>query len=189
MCAPQNPGFNQGKWIAVGDEEGYVTILDGTSALPSAFFPSVPGETKTSAQWLAHHNAIFDLAWCQVQSVRATANMHIDCNTHLKECGLSPCQCLACGGFSSECNLLFAHVQHFSGANWNALSHSIRMIKKPDFECIPNGIDYVHSFLLLDNLRGHVIREAAPGNSCGRKGVSDGVRGTTVSDDRMMRGC
>lgn len=62
----QVPGFNDGKWIAVGDEEGFVSIIDGASRLPQAFRPGDPEAPRPQAQWLAHHNAIFDLAWCQV---------------------------------------------------------------------------------------------------------------------------
>jgi hypothetical protein len=62
----QVPGFNEGKWIAVGDEEGFVSIINGASQLPKAFRPGDPEAPRPQAQWLAHHNAIFDLAWCQV---------------------------------------------------------------------------------------------------------------------------
>ena len=62
----QVPGFNEGKWIAVGDEEGFVSIVNGAAELPKAFRPGSPDEPRPQAQWLAHHNAIFDLAWCQV---------------------------------------------------------------------------------------------------------------------------
>ena len=65
-AAAQVPGFNDGKWIAVGDEEGFVSIIDGAAQLPKAFRPGNPDEPRPQAQWLAHHNAIFDLAWCQV---------------------------------------------------------------------------------------------------------------------------
>ena len=61
-------GFNDGKWIAVGDEEGFVSIVNGAAELPKAFRPGNPDEPRPQAQWLAHHNAIFDLAWCQVYS-------------------------------------------------------------------------------------------------------------------------
>ena len=62
----QVPSFNQGKWIAIGDEEGNVSIVDGTAELPEAIAPSEPGARRPTAQWVAHHNAIFDLAWFQV---------------------------------------------------------------------------------------------------------------------------
>ncbi|KAK9909895.1 hypothetical protein WJX75_009187 [Coccomyxa subellipsoidea] len=57
--------FNQGKWIAIGDEEGQVSIVDGTAELPQELAPSMPGVQRATAQWVAHHNAIFDLAWFQ----------------------------------------------------------------------------------------------------------------------------
>ena len=66
-CA-QCEGFNGGKWVALGDEEGYVSILDGTSPLPAELCPAEPDAPRPTAQWLAHHNAIFDLAWCQARA-------------------------------------------------------------------------------------------------------------------------
>ena len=44
-----------------------MSILDGTSPLPSELCPAEPDAPRPTAQWLAHHNAIFDLAWCQVR--------------------------------------------------------------------------------------------------------------------------
>ena len=49
------------KFLAVADEEGYVTILDTTAPAPREIHEGWP-----PAQWLAHHNAIFDVAWCKV---------------------------------------------------------------------------------------------------------------------------
>ena len=54
--------LNNRKYLAVADEEGYVSILDTCAALPRGLHD----ENGTPAQWLAHHNAIFDLAWCKV---------------------------------------------------------------------------------------------------------------------------
>lgn len=54
--------LNNRKYLAVADEEGYVSILDTSAALPRGLHD----EKGTPAQWLAHHNAIFDLAWCKV---------------------------------------------------------------------------------------------------------------------------
>lgn len=55
--------------MALADEEGYVSIVD-TSAneLP----PSTHGDPdhRPRAQWLAHRNTVFDLAWArQVGSI------------------------------------------------------------------------------------------------------------------------
>lgn len=50
------------KYLAVADEEGYVSVLDTSAPLPRGLHD----EGSTPAQWLAHHNAIFDLAWCKV---------------------------------------------------------------------------------------------------------------------------
>lgn len=50
------------KYLAVADEEGYVSVLDTAAPLPRGLHD----EGSTPAQWLAHHNAIFDVAWCKV---------------------------------------------------------------------------------------------------------------------------
>ena len=54
--------LNNRKYLAVADEEGYVSILDTTKPLPRGLHD----DNATPAQWLAHHNAIFDLAWNKV---------------------------------------------------------------------------------------------------------------------------
>ena len=42
-------------------------IIDGAAAaLPSEVHPAEADAPRPTAQWLAHHNAIFDLAWFQV---------------------------------------------------------------------------------------------------------------------------
>lgn len=51
------------KYLAVADEEGYVSVLDTAAPLPRGLHD----EGSTPAQWLAHHNAIFDVAWCKVR--------------------------------------------------------------------------------------------------------------------------
>ena len=57
-------------------------IMDGTaSALPTEVHPAEADAPRPTAQWLAHHNAIFDLAWFQASalsgffgsSIKATA--------------------------------------------------------------------------------------------------------------------
>lgn len=49
----------------MADEEGYISVIDTSRKLPysTALEPGQPGP---SAQWLAHRNAIFDIAWCKV---------------------------------------------------------------------------------------------------------------------------
>ena len=54
--------LNNQKYLAVADEEGYVSILDTTKPLPRGLHD----EGATPAQWLAHHNAIFDVTLCKV---------------------------------------------------------------------------------------------------------------------------
>ncbi|KAL0019055.1 hypothetical protein WJX79_000368 [Trebouxia sp. C0005] len=62
--------LNNRKYLAVADEEGYVSILDTSAALPRGLHD----ENGTPAQWLAHHNAIFDLAWCKDDTRILTAS-------------------------------------------------------------------------------------------------------------------
>lgn len=47
--------------LAVGDEEGLVSILDTSRLLPDSL-----SRGKPNAQWLGHQNAIFGLQWYQV---------------------------------------------------------------------------------------------------------------------------
>lgn len=56
-----------------------MSIVDGTAELPEAIAPSEPGARRPTAQWVAHHNAIFDLAWFQVRQWvdEITAAQHI----------------------------------------------------------------------------------------------------------------
>ncbi len=51
-----------GKLLAVGDEEGIVTILNTARPMPDAL-----SRGKANAQWLGHQNAIFCLHWYQVK--------------------------------------------------------------------------------------------------------------------------
>eukprot|EP00854_Cymbomonas_tetramitiformis_P004020 gene4020-4988_t len=60
-----------GRLIAVADEEGYLTLIDSTKALPQEVFGS---EYNPEAQWLAHQNAVFDTAWSQGDTQLLTAS-------------------------------------------------------------------------------------------------------------------
>lgn len=51
-----------GKLLAVGDEEGIITIMN--TARP---MPDILSREKATAQWLGHQNAIFGLHWYQVR--------------------------------------------------------------------------------------------------------------------------
>lgn len=61
------------KYLAVADEEGYVSILDTTTPTPQEIHDGWP-----PAQWLAHQNAIFDIAWCKVSSLLPTVSCSIE---------------------------------------------------------------------------------------------------------------
>ena len=68
-----------GTWVAIGDEDGYVTILDALRALPR--------EDETGAGYApyssisAHNNAIFDVAWMrddkQILTASADHGIHL----------------------------------------------------------------------------------------------------------------
>jgi len=53
-----------GRLLAVGDEEGLVSIVNTTTPA-SGQLSMLP---RPTAQWVAHRNAIFGLGWYQVQS-------------------------------------------------------------------------------------------------------------------------
>lgn len=57
--------YNHSKLLAVADEEGYVSVVDTAAPLPTEMADDW-GPNKPRAQWLAHRNAVFDVAWCNV---------------------------------------------------------------------------------------------------------------------------
>lgn len=60
------------KLLAVADEEGTVTIADASSRLPGP--ASAEYDFRPEAQWVAHDNAIFDVAWCRGDARMLTAS-------------------------------------------------------------------------------------------------------------------
>lgn len=58
--------YNGSKLLAIADEEGYVSVVDTSCALPTDMADDW-GPNKPRAQWLAHRNAVFDLCWCNVR--------------------------------------------------------------------------------------------------------------------------
>lgn len=61
--------YNDGKLLAVADEEGFVSIVDTSCELPTEMADDW-GPNKPRAQWMAHRNAVFDLSWCNVRGWR-----------------------------------------------------------------------------------------------------------------------
>jgi hypothetical protein len=57
--------YNNCKFLAVADEEGFISILDTVAPLPRS--TADDDEPKPRAQWLAHKNAVFDIAWAKVR--------------------------------------------------------------------------------------------------------------------------
>lgn len=50
-----------GRLLAVGDEEGTVSVVNAAKPLSVTL-----SEARLAAQWQAHQNAVFDLEWLQV---------------------------------------------------------------------------------------------------------------------------
>jgi denticleless len=61
------------KFLAMGDEDGYVSILD-TARPPPAALDDQASPRRAKAQWTAHRNAIFDLAWARADEWVYTAS-------------------------------------------------------------------------------------------------------------------
>lgn len=61
--------YNDCKLLAIADEEGYVSVVDTSCQLPTEMADDW-GPSKPRAQWAAHRNAVFDLAWCNVSAVQ-----------------------------------------------------------------------------------------------------------------------
>lgn len=55
------------RFLAVADEEGYVSVVDTSAALPSDLHLLAEDTVRPRAQWEAHKNAIFDLAWAKAR--------------------------------------------------------------------------------------------------------------------------
>ena len=57
----------------MGDEDGYVSVLD-TARPPPAALDDAASPRRARAQWTAHRNAIFDLAWARADEWVYTAS-------------------------------------------------------------------------------------------------------------------
>lgn len=56
--------LNHGKLLAIADEEGYISVIDThAERLPTSLHGD--SEVRPKAQWLAHHNTVFDIAWAK----------------------------------------------------------------------------------------------------------------------------
>lgn len=62
--------LNQSKLLAVGEEEGYISIIDtqAQQALPSLLYGDE--EAKPRAWWRAHANSVYSLAWAKVSCMQ-----------------------------------------------------------------------------------------------------------------------
>lgn len=68
--------YNDSKLLAVADEEGYVSIVLTGAELPAEMVDDW-SDHKPRAQWLAHQNAVFDIAWCNVGQLPACLLTHL----------------------------------------------------------------------------------------------------------------
>jgi denticleless len=58
--------------LAMADEDGFVSIINTNRAPPESLADN--GPARASAQWTAHHNAVFDLAWANQDAWMYTAS-------------------------------------------------------------------------------------------------------------------
>ncbi|KAL4443774.1 hypothetical protein ABPG75_011511 [Micractinium tetrahymenae] len=73
FAAQYSRHYNDCKLLAIADEEGYVSIVDTACQLPTEMADDW-GPNKPRAQWAAHRNAVFDLAWCNDDTRMLTAS-------------------------------------------------------------------------------------------------------------------
>ncbi|GIL50897.1 hypothetical protein Vafri_6864 [Volvox africanus] len=71
----RNPSFNNCQLLAVGGEEGVVTITS-TESVSTIEKGALDGSWRPRAHWSCHRNSIFDLAWAKSDSVMYTASGH-----------------------------------------------------------------------------------------------------------------
>ncbi|GLI60651.1 hypothetical protein VaNZ11_002851, partial [Volvox africanus] len=71
----RNPSFNNCQLLAVGGEEGVVTITS-TESVSTLEKGALDGSWRPRAHWSCHRNSIFDLAWAKSDSVMYTASGH-----------------------------------------------------------------------------------------------------------------
>ncbi|KAI3428243.1 hypothetical protein D9Q98_006623 [Chlorella vulgaris] len=73
FAAKYSKVYNDSKLLAVADEEGYVSIVLTGAELPAEMVDDW-SDHKPRAQWLAHQNAVFDIAWCNGDQHMLTAS-------------------------------------------------------------------------------------------------------------------
>lgn len=61
------------KHLAIGDEDGYISIINTGKALTTSLDDD-SSSNRAVAQWSAHNNAVFDLAWCNGDAWMYTAS-------------------------------------------------------------------------------------------------------------------
>eukprot|EP00884_Botryococcus_braunii_P004829 jgi/Botrbrau1/14347/Bobra.0014s0004.1 len=93
------------KYLAIGDEEGFVSILNTFAPLPASLSSL---DRRPSAQWLAHNNAIFDVAWSQDDTRMLTASG--DQSVGVWDTQLARCISF-CGGHDGSVKTVSYHPQ------------------------------------------------------------------------------
>ncbi|KAK9846359.1 hypothetical protein WJX81_002384 [Elliptochloris bilobata] len=74
FCAHYNLEHYGRRFLAIADEEGYVSVVDTSAPLPSDLHLVADDSVRPRAQWEAHKNAIFDLAWAKGDTRMLTAS-------------------------------------------------------------------------------------------------------------------
>jgi len=95
--------------LALSDEDGWLSCVDTSSQLPTCLDDSRT-DARPRCQWYAHHNAIFDIAWCKVcQALRPFAPYTTCSHREACECAATaPLFILIADGMRHKTRLLSA---------------------------------------------------------------------------------
>ena len=85
--------LQQGRLLAIADEEGTVSIADTADAHSSSLNVNDAGGSGVKAQWSAHNNTVFDLLWSKACPLIVQVNQHSYSCAHMYL--LARCLCLA----------------------------------------------------------------------------------------------
>ena len=69
------------KFVALGDEDGWVSVIDTKKELPSTLSDSA-SENRPVAQWRQHKNAVFDVEWANHDAWMYTASGDMTISLH-----------------------------------------------------------------------------------------------------------
>ncbi|KAJ3411379.1 Phosphoinositide phosphatase sac1 [Chytridiales sp. JEL 0842] len=156
-CAYSN-ALNDGKYLAVADEDGYVGIIDATEPNDGE------SESQGRYEWAAHNNAIFDICWSSDDKFLLTASG--DQTARVWDIERQSCKCLKVVDMREWIDIL-------------ATASRDGAIKIWDVRCTGNvvGDDYHHSAIdIIAN--AHSLANSRPGLRAKKKDnkhISHGV--------------